>query len=251
MTTVRKENAQKLAEGYSTTKRMGEVVFISAGVLLGFYNLIRIARYYVHDSEVDSSSKYYGVLVTFVAILLADFISGVAHWYCDTWGTPETPIFGVLIRSFREHHVDQMAITRHDFIETNGDNFMSIVPALAVMCFLPINPFGICGIVAHTFLLALCIYIALTNQFHKWSHERKRHPIVQWLMSNNLILSFRAHKLHHHGEFDIGYCITTGWLNPILDATNFWRFMEKVVTMSTGAIPRANDADLLGSPKTD
>jgi len=251
MTSVRKENAQKLAEGYSSTKRAGEIAFIAAGAVLGLYNLVRIGRFYVHSTEVDPSSKYYGFAVVLGAILLADFISGVAHWVCDTWGTPNSPLLGTLIRSFREHHVDQMAITRHDFIETNGDNFMSIVPALALLALLPIYPTGLLGVVMHSFVLTLSIFIALTNQFHKWSHERKRHPIVQWLMSNNIILSYRAHKLHHQNEFDIGYCITTGWLNPPLDAINFWRVLEKAVTMTTGAIPRANDADLLGVPKTE
>lgn len=251
MSSVRKENAKKLAEGYSSTKRAGEIVFITTTVVFGLYNLIRIGRYYVHHPDVCSSAKYYGFAVAFGAILLADFISGVAHWVCDTWGTPDTPIIGVLIRSFREHHVDQMAITRHDIIETNGDNCMSIAPALVIMAFLPIHPSGVFGVVMHSFVLTLSIFIALTNQFHKWSHERKRHPIVQFLMSNNLILSHRAHKLHHKDEFDVGYCITTGWLNPPLDAINFWRVLEKVVTLTTGAIPRANDADLLGVPKSE
>lgn len=38
----------------------------------------------------------------------------MAHWSADTYGSP-------LVRTLREHHADQPDITRHDFIETNGD----------------------------------------------------------------------------------------------------------------------------------
>ena len=56
-----------------------------------------------------------------VAQLLVDWVSGMLHWACDTWGEFTTPIFGpTLIRSFRMHHVDPQDITKHGFVETNA-----------------------------------------------------------------------------------------------------------------------------------
>src|SRR5689334_6658220 len=52
--------------------------------------------------------------------LAADLVSGLVHWAADTWGSTDLPVIGpAVLAPFREHHRDQLAITRHGFVETN------------------------------------------------------------------------------------------------------------------------------------
>ncbi|EQA44581.1 kua-ubiquitin conjugating enzyme hybrid localization domain protein [Leptospira broomii serovar Hurstbridge str. 5399] len=60
-----------------------------------------------------------------------DFISGFVHFLGDSFGNERTPYIGkVFIFPFREHHADPKGITRHDFVETNGNNCLVSLPKL-------------------------------------------------------------------------------------------------------------------------
>ena len=247
-TEVRKANAQKLADGYTKEKRAAEIVSIAACYSLWVYNFIKLARLFVHSNEITVDDWIWSVPAAFCGVLFADFVSGVAHWALDTWGDAATPVFGAFIRSFREHHVDQMSITRHDYIETNGDNSMPIVPLMILMAVFPATPSGgsLRSPVLHSFFIVAAICIAFTNQAHKMSHSVKQPVLVRKLMDAGIIMSQKHHRIHHSGDFSAYYCITTGWLNAPLDAIGFWRGCEAVITATTGAIPRADDKEMLG-----
>lgn len=167
-----------------------------------------------------------------IGYVLADFASGFVHFLGDTFGNEKTPIVGkAFIYAFREHHIDEKAITRHDFFYTNGNNCLVSLP---VMLFLHHVLFGLTitypwlGVI-YSALLFLVISIFFTNQIHKWAHQDKPNAIAKWLQRQGIILTPERHKLHHTAPFTSDYCITTGWLNPMLRKTGFFPFAKAVL----------------------
>lgn len=71
------------------------------------------------------------------------------------------------LRPFREHHIDPTSITRHDFIETNGDNFMVTIPFLGRMTwqFITLSEEEVQKNFSWScYLFLLAIFVAMTNQ---------------------------------------------------------------------------------------
>lgn len=180
-------------------------------------------------------------------IVTADFLSGLVHWAADTWGSVDMPILGrAFIRQFREHHLDPTAILRHDFIETNGDNFMAAILPLTYLayriltCPTAVQLHAIYDALMYWYLL--CIFIAFTNQIHKWSHTYFGLPkLVTLLQDAHLILPRPHHRIHHVMPHETYYCITTGWLNWPLEKLQFWPTLEQMVYALTGQRPRTDD----------
>src|SRR6266851_987243 len=111
-----------------------------------------------------------------LAYLAADLVSGVVHWAGDSWGTPEWPLFGSsLIRPFREHHVEQTAITRHDFIETNGSNCLVSTPVALVALLIPLDDGDSLTIFSVAFLGSLTLWSSRRTSSTSGLTLRTRH----------------------------------------------------------------------------
>jgi len=177
-----------------------------------------------------------------LAYLAADLVSGVVHWAADTWGSTDLPIVGpAVLGPFREHHRDPLAITRHDFVETNGNNCLVSLPVLGLAIWLVPAPGEPGTIFLSSFLGTLVVWVLLTNQFHKWAHLPVPPPLLAFLQRWHLILPPAHHAPHHTRPFTSHYCITTGWLNWTLNWARIFRMLEWCITACTGALPRRDD----------
>ncbi len=70
---------------------------------------------------------------------------------------------------------------------------------------------------------------ALTNQFHQWAHLPVVPGPVDWLQRHGLILPPAHHLGHHSGDHSARYCVTSGWLNPLLDRTRAFARAERLL----------------------
>jgi hypothetical protein len=229
--------AEELAAGYKTSHRVAEVIAMILYAAMASVFFYRVAQVV----PVRPVSFAIGAVLGYLA---ADFTSGLVHWFCDTWGSPEWPVVGpVFIRTFREHHVDPLSITRHDFIETNGATCMAVLPALIPAVLFHVDPSSAARVLLGGFFAAFCLCIPFTTQTHKWAHMdiEKVSWFGRMLIKSGVLLNREHHAIHHQPPFLGAYCITSGHCNPLLDKLQFFRRAERLITRVTGAIPREDD----------
>jgi plasmanylethanolamine desaturase len=240
---LKMQSAAELAKGYP-----GWFRYVEVGSITAFWSLMALMVYRVWPHAGARPWVVFSALL--VGFILADFTSGFVHWLADTWGRTDMPVIGkALLRPFREHHVDQKAMTHHDYVETNGANCMISVPwaiGAAAMPYDSSSAWYAWSLFFSVSIASMIFFVMMTNQIHKWAHmvgpDDDRCPrLVQWLQKAHLILPPEHHQIHHTAPFNNYYSITTGWLNWPFMKIGFYRGLERFGTAVFGAIPRQDD----------
>lgn len=154
-----------------------------------------------------------------LALALADGISGLVHWAADRLLPVHWPVLGaVFVQPFHDHHRDPLGITRRGFVDLNGNNCLLSWPLGFWAFALSGDPSpGVSGVFASALLLQLTSALALTNQIHQWAHAAAAPRFVRALQRAGLVLSRGHHLVHHAPPHDRHFCITTGWVDGLLD----------------------------------
>lgn len=195
--------ALKVTKG--TALAVGGCLFVAVG--------LRLAAALSSPASVAAAAA--GLVLGYLA---ADLLSGTVHWFCDTFFSEETPWIGrSVIRPFRDHHRHPEGIVGYRILDQDGTAYFLNAPLLLLLWRrgMP-EPDAQLWVLACGAALGFALGSFGTNLFHKWAHAERVPPGVRWLQRRRLILSPAAHAAHHR-SYTGGYCVTTGWLNPVLD----------------------------------
>jgi hypothetical protein len=153
--------------------------------------------------------------------LASDWLAGFWHWLEDEYFDESWPIIGTYVAKPNQlHHSQPLAFLEGNYWQRNYTAIMPALAAIAVAAW-----FSAPWQVLLTFAFA-----SQANEIHAWSHMRGK--LSRWvvvLQEIGLLQSPRHHGEHHRSPFSIKYCVSTDWLNPILDAVKFWRGLEYLV----------------------
>ena len=169
----------------------------------------------------------FGITCFVLGYILADLMTGTVHWFCDSFFSEKTPFIGpIIIASFREHHTHPQLFTQDKFIEQDTTSFF----VLLVPLILAVDPRSstISDYLWHCTLIGLSVGAFGTNLFHKWAHQKNPPQFAKKLQKLGLILTPELHKKHHR-SYSESYCVTSGWLNPLLDYINFFPKLESFI----------------------
>jgi biotin transporter BioY len=226
---------QPAGEGYSgIEEKSGTLHSILEHAMTYAFPLLCAANLYLAARELGWLSLAVVIVVGApVAWVLADFVSGLIHWFADTYGADDTPLFGPwLIKPFRQHHLYPRDICTHGLVLAIGNTCTLAVPLHLGVLYLMVtdeevsNTRAFLSLAFNLFLIAM----VATNILHKWAHAERTNWVISRLQRSRVFLSPAHHHLHHTKPFDSYYCITNGWLNPLLEKIRFFRSLEATLS---------------------
>lgn len=222
--------AALLAAGYSGVEEHSTPfhAFLEHSTTFIFPVMLIVSLYFSLSQLHELELLWLALLAIPLSLVLGDLVSGLVHWTADTYFSEETPIIGQsLVKPFRLHHLYPRDICTHDLVTTVGNVCIIAVPVLAV-CISLLWFYEDSSWLAFSILCIALMSLAtvLTNQFHKWAHQESPSRLVRLLQHTRLVLDPAHHQIHHTKPFNMHYCITNGWLNPLLNKIQFFRSFE-------------------------
>lgn len=158
------------------------------------------------------------VLEILLCWLIADVISGIVHWFEDTWLSYGNAFLDDLVVGPNiDHHRNPGGIVDGTYWQKNRIGIILSILVTVLLVLTGIRDW-------HYYLVTA--FSSQLNQVHVWTHTSKPPWLVKTFQSIGLLQSVVHHSLHHKKPYAVHYCTTTNWLNPIFETLKVWRGLE-------------------------
>lgn len=171
----------------------------------------------------------------FVGLLIGDFLTGIFHWWEDTYCTFNVGgwLGNNICHPNLVHHKDQAAFTKSSFWQINYIQFLGAAPFVIFFGYFQI----------YTLMFA-AIFAAFGNQVHVWCHKKTNLPFVPIMQKAGWLQNPEHHAEHHKLPHDKHYCVLTNFMNPLLESLDFWRNLEALILATTKIAPKRHENNL-------
>ena len=154
---------------------------------------------------------------------LADFISGLGHWWEDRYATVRMKLIAkAIVLPNMLHHKMPKAFLNANYWQRNNIPILATTLIALIMYYLHI--LGLTGAIT-------LLVLSQINEAHAYSHRSQKDipQSIRFLQKAGLLQTAKHHNLHHSGRHEYHFCILTVYLNPVLDTLGFFRFLERII----------------------
>lgn len=155
--------------------------------------------------------------------MAADFITGVIHWWEDTYGNPNWPILGkFVVMPNLIHHKNPIKLLEGSYWNRINTSFIAATIIGVILWFLG----------CHAWQMIVClIFCAQGNEIHAMSHrpDKRNGKVIGFLQKWGLFQNRKTHRWHHQAPYETNFCIMSEFVNPILNKIDFWVKLEKII----------------------
>lgn len=169
-------------------------------------------------------------LQVLAGLFLADLSAAVVHWFEDTYlpYDPSPTLLGWISRDNELHHYYPRQLVHSPWYVICQ---ITIPIAIAIISLIYLaNP---THFINHSVLyITWGVFGGLANQFHKWSHMRRKElpAPIHFLQRLNILCSHAHHACHHTHTPDRRYAVISPLTNVILDNLGIFPVLEYLIS---------------------
>ena len=161
----------------------------------------------------------------FLIWIASDFLTGLVHWWQDTYGNPTWPIIGkYVVKPNLKHHHNPRAMITVSYWNRAGASIVTAILIIVALLFFNADSWQI---------ILLFAFSSQGNEIHAMAHRTNREngKVIMFLQKIGIIQRRKTHGWHHKAPYDTNFCVMTEYLNPTLNRLQFFDRLEKLVFM--------------------